>query len=169
MDFNYGALKSLQLFQRLFDQREQIVVTIQSTTVASVRKVMIATVLSSHRIDEDGGTVQRKEVVVAVGGIRARLHLRDIVVLLIDFHHIIVKIRRVLTIGIDHGDSLVTAAEHVNVDHHLHLVKRHQRMFHEVFRTLQTTLLPAEKQEDSSVTGWLLGIITGKVHKGASS
>ena len=62
--------------QRLQNQRENAVVVLQTATVASIGEMVITAISSAHRIDEDGRTFLREEIVVAIGGIAARLHLR---------------------------------------------------------------------------------------------
>ena len=122
-------------FQRLQNQREDAVVVLQTAAVASVGEMVITAISSAHRIDEDGRTFLREEIVVAIGGIAARLHLRYQMLLIVDTHQIVVKSLCVFPIAIHHRKPFITSTKHIQIQHQFHLVEIDKRIFNKITRT----------------------------------
>ncbi len=84
---------------------------------------MVAAVGAALCEDENSGAASlHKIIMVAVGRIFARLYISHVATFGVHSLHLFEKCLGVVGLGVEHDDSIVTAAEKVDIHHHLNVV-----------------------------------------------
>ena len=130
---------------------------------------MVAAVGASEGVDEDGGAILAEVVVVAVARVVAAADLGGVVALLVQLFQQVDIGLGLLGVGIDHHQSLVAAAEEVDIDQQLDFVHLDERHVGKIAAADEAALLAAEEEEDVGVAAALLVAHPGQVEDGGGT
>lgn len=145
------------------------VVVGEAAAGAGVGGAVVAAEGATESIDEDGGALGGKPVVVAIGRIVATSNLGRIAMQVVDFLQKVDIRGRFSAVGVDDHQPLVAAAEEVNVDEQLHFAERYQGVVGEITAADEATLFAAEEQKNIGVVSPLKVGHTGQVHHGGGA